>query len=45
MTFVIEAYVAYKVSCAVLKVHNDFMARWRVAAAKRAVFLQENGLL
>jgi len=44
MTFVIEAFVAYKVGCAALKVHNDFMVKWRIAEAKRAAFLKENGL-
>jgi len=45
MTFVIEAYVAYKVACVGLKIHNDFMSKWNSMQAKRAAFLQENGLV
>jgi hypothetical protein len=44
MTFVIDAFVAYHVGCAVLKIHNDFMTKWRAAVIKRAEFLERNGL-
>ena len=45
MTFVIEAYGAYLLGTVALKVHNDFMSKWKISQDKRAAFLRENGLV
>lgn len=37
MTLVIEAYVLYQVGVACLKVHNDFMRKWKLARAEGRV--------